>query len=118
MVAGDFNTYAVPGGRGALGHETGGILNLGFRPDAPQPVWEPWGADPRGGSYFFRGEWEPLDHILPGTNIPGAPGLILIDFQVLKPLSMTDSLGRPRAWSSRDPKGVSDHFPLWAEVKL
>ena len=115
IAAGDFNTYPRPGFSGALGFGAEGVLGLSPGREAGALVWDAWSLSSEKGSYFYQGQWEPLDHFLLGEP---EKGFSSVGFQVLRPERMVNSQGHPVPWSVRNPRGVSDHLPLWLAVEL
>lgn len=117
LALGDFNTYPEPGLPGALGYGAMGAVSLCDPGTAGKTIpghWDDiWNHVEEMGSYYYRGQWEPLDHII----FPPRDG-VEVAFQVLSPPGMVGPGGVPLAWSPRNPQGVSDHLPLWAEIRF
>jgi endonuclease/exonuclease/phosphatase family metal-dependent hydrolase len=121
VAAGDFNTSlelsrpwpvramvsggAAPDGEAALVvYPSRSSAQRAFRPGA---VWDPWETvtEP-GGSYFYQGAWDRLDHVFVSTASLRCPDWRVGAFLVRA------YAPRPLAWGLRTPEGVSDHFPL------
>ena len=80
-------------------------------------VYSPWMEDTGGGSYFFRGEWETIDHFLLSDILFDGAGWDFSGFQVLDSEPFIGSGGEPNAYIPRNGRGLSDHLPLMLYLK-
>jgi endonuclease/exonuclease/phosphatase family metal-dependent hydrolase len=72
----------------------------------PGAVWDPWEtvASPPG-SYWYRGDWDRLDHVF-----VAASSLTLADWR-FSSFQVVAYAPTPRAYGPQSRDGVSDHFP-------
>lgn len=84
---------------------------LFFPKDVPV-LYSPWETDLTDGSYFFRGEWETIDHFLLSDRLFDGSGWEYTGCQVLNQAPFTTSDGLPDAYIPRTGRGLSDHLPL------
>ena len=81
-------------------------------PDDVIPLYSPWFYDLEGGSYFYRDDWETIDHfLLPGALFSGR-GWTYAQAQVLRRPPFVNSQGVPESYVPRTGRGLSDHLPL------
>lgn len=74
---------------------------------------------PEKGSYFYRSEWEKIDHIFvnePIIDPTQKPNLIRCEIPEYD--FMVNRNGKPRSFSTKTFTGVSDHFPLLIELEF
>jgi hypothetical protein len=121
LLAGDFNQTAaeffaegfpfpVTGNREDF-HQSRQTL------DAPL-FWTPWDSELDGGSYYYKGEWESIDHFfLSGAFFDGRAW----DYggiKALKGAPWTGANGIPQSFNPRTGSGLSDHLPLLLMLSL
>ena len=80
-------------------------------------LYSPWedmrlGAELQGGSYYFRGGWETIDHMLLSDGLFNGTGWDFADFRVLNHEPFVTSDGTPNSYIPRNGRGLSDHLPL------
>ena len=75
-------------------------------------LYSPWGNEKHGGTYFFRGRWESIDHILLSRGFFSGTGWTFIDAQVLNHEPFITSSGTPNRYITNSGRGLSDHLPL------
>lgn len=70
------------------------------------------------GSYFFKEEWEGIDHFFYSDNLNDDKGLEISDFAVISepPLIKTD--GTPNRYLLYTGQGYSDHLPIGITLKV
>jgi endonuclease/exonuclease/phosphatase family metal-dependent hydrolase len=80
--------------------------------DRDSPLfWTPWGTEMEGGSYYYRGEWESIDHFfLSGAFFDGR-AWEYGGSAVLREAPWTGGDGIPRSFNARSGDGLSDHVP-------
>jgi endonuclease/exonuclease/phosphatase family metal-dependent hydrolase len=66
------------------------------------------------GSYWFRGNWDAIDHIIYSPVVTGPDRFSLADFRVLAEPPLTGSDGIPARYEVFSGAGYSDHLPLLA----
>jgi len=72
----------------------------------------PWFDVEQGGSYWYNGEWERIDHVLMTPGLLDGEGFDYAAFSVVSLPFMLSEGGTPLVWSSRTGRGYSDHLPL------
>jgi endonuclease/exonuclease/phosphatase family metal-dependent hydrolase len=77
-----------------------------------QPLYSPWGEDMPGGSYYYKGEWETIDHFLLSGALFNGDGWNYSGCKVLDHEPFTTSSGVPNAYIPKSGRGLSDHLPL------
>ena len=104
LAVGDFNTsielsrpWPNPSLSGSLEKTVIGSVNL----------TDPWklAGEPHG-SYFYRGQWNALDHMFVLSSSLLTGDWVASDFHPVR------YAPKPLAWGPRTRDGVSDHFPL------
>jgi hypothetical protein len=87
------------------------------RPDEPL-FWTPWDTELDGGSYYYKGKWESIDHFfLSGAFFDGTAW----DYGGIKALTgapWTGTNGFPQSFNPRTGSGLSDHLPLVLTLNL
>jgi endonuclease/exonuclease/phosphatase family metal-dependent hydrolase len=81
--------------------------------DASMPVfYSPWGQELRNGSYYYKNEWETIDHFLLTEQFFDQAGWDFSSCRVLDQEPFVDGGGIPDAYNPRTGSGLSDHLPL------
>ena len=83
-----------------------------FFPEHTETLYSPWEDELKGGSYFYRGEWETIDHFLLSDRLFDGCGWDYADCIVLSQAPFTKANGTPNAYVPRNGNGLSDHLPL------
>lgn len=65
-----------------------------------------------GGSYFYRGEWEQIDHAFFSDNLHDNKGLEITDFSPVATRPLLTASGTPNEFRITNGGGYSDHLPL------
>lgn len=74
---------------------------------------------PEKGSYFYKSEWEKIDHIFlnePIINPKRKPNLLRCELPAYD--FMVNRNGKPRSFSTKTFTGISDHLPLLVELEF
>lgn len=102
IICGDFNQRL---------EEFSGLAAFGNAWQISAPRYMDFGLD---GSYFYRDEWEAIDHIFFSKALKNDDGLELVDFApiAVEPLIKED--GKPNLFQVYNGKGYSDHLPICA----
>lgn len=87
------------------------VLSAEKPPRAPA-LYSPWGRELSGGSYYYRGEWESIDHFLLSAGLFDRSGWEFADCRVLDKAPFTAANGAPNTYIPRAGRGLSDHLPL------
>jgi endonuclease/exonuclease/phosphatase family metal-dependent hydrolase len=81
--------------------------------DSSTPAfYSPWGQELQGGSYYYRNEWETIDHFLLSEQLFDQRGWDFDWCQVLAQEPFIKDGGVPNAYNPRSGGGISDHLPL------
>lgn len=75
-------------------------------------LYSPWGKEMTGGSYYYRDDWETIDHFLLSAKLFDGSGWNFDSCQVLNHEPFTGSNGAPDSYVPRTGRGLSDHLPL------
>jgi endonuclease/exonuclease/phosphatase family metal-dependent hydrolase len=119
LLAGDFNQttdeFFVDGFPFLTTRDRGDFRQT--RTDEPL-FWTPWGTELEGGSYYYREEWESIDHFfLSGAFFDGRAW----DYGSVKTLKDTPWTGSneiPQSFNPQTGNGLSDHVPLLLTLTL
>lgn len=75
-------------------------------------LYSPWFSEGSGkGSYWYRGTWETIDHVLLSANLLKPPNLVYSRFWVVELSYLLSSSGQPNLT-------YSDHLPLGVELRV
>ncbi|MCX7788084.1 MAG: hypothetical protein N2442_10350 [Spirochaetes bacterium] len=78
----------------------------------PYVLYSPWFAEGTGkGSYWYRGNWETIDHVLLSAQLLVPPRLVFSRFRVVTLAYLLHLDGQPNPT-------YSDHLPLWVELRM
>jgi endonuclease/exonuclease/phosphatase family metal-dependent hydrolase len=81
--------------------------------DSSMPAfYSPWGQELRKGSYYYRNDWETIDHFLLSEQCFDQKGWDFSSCQVLSQEPFVDAAGIPDSYNPRTGRGISDHLPL------
>jgi endonuclease/exonuclease/phosphatase family metal-dependent hydrolase len=81
--------------------------------DSSMPAfYSPWEEELRNGSYYYRNEWETIDHFLLSQQFFDEKGWDFSSCRVLAQEPFVDEAGVPDAYNPRTGDGLSDHLPL------
>jgi endonuclease/exonuclease/phosphatase family metal-dependent hydrolase len=83
-----------------------------FFPGEAEPLYSSWMAELNNGSYYYKGEWETIDHFLLSRALFGSSSWRFSDCWVLNKEPFTTAKGTPNAYVPKSGKGLSDHLPL------
>jgi len=79
--------------------------------------YSPWMNELENGSYFYRNNWETIDHLLVSNQFFNNKGweyekTVIINFE-----PFANANGMPVSYNSRSGLGLSDHLPLLMTLK-
>ena len=74
--------------------------------------YSPWYGDLGEGSYYYKGDWETIDHFLLSEGLFDGMGWEYEDCRALNYAPFTASDGAPAVYVPRSGRGLSDHLPL------
>ena len=81
-------------------------------PEEACVLYSPWRDEMDGGSYYYKGEWETIDHFLLSDGLFNGSGWNFASCRVLNHDPFTGSDGAPNPYVPRNGRGLSDHLPL------
>ncbi|GHV25052.1 endonuclease [Spirochaetia bacterium] len=85
--------------------------------DAAMPAfYSPWGQEMRNGSYYYKNNWETIDHFLLTEQFFDEAGWDFSGCRVLAEEPFINSKGTPNRYNPRSGYGLSDHLPLMLEL--
>jgi endonuclease/exonuclease/phosphatase family metal-dependent hydrolase len=105
------------GARGSEGSPEDCLIVSGEKPprkrqtDGPV-LYSPWGRELEGGSYYYKGDWETIDHFLLSDAFFDGTDWDFEGCRVFNTAPCTNSAGYPDAYTPWTGRGLSDHLPL------
>ena len=88
-----------------------------FFPEEIPVLYSPWEEELSEGSYFYKDEWETIDHILFSEGLFDGSGWEFDGCRVLNQAPFTGSGGAPDRYNPKNGMGLSDHLPLLLYLK-
>ena len=82
-----------------------------FDPSIPA-LYTPWENELSDGSYYYRNNWETIDHFLLSAALFDGQGWDYDTSLVLNSPPFTNASGYPYSYTPRTGLGLSDHLPL------
>jgi hypothetical protein len=86
-------------------------------PEEIEPLYSPWLSELSEGSYYYKGEWETIDHFLLSKALFGSSPWRFSDCWVLSEQPFTTEKGTPNSYVPKSCKGLSDHLPLMLHLR-
>ncbi|GHU61844.1 endonuclease [Spirochaetia bacterium] len=80
--------------------------------------YSPWGQELVNGSYYYKNNWETIDHFLLTEQFFDEAGWDFSSCRVLDQAPFTNAKGTPAAYNPRTGYGLSDHLPLLLELRI
>jgi endonuclease/exonuclease/phosphatase family metal-dependent hydrolase len=80
--------------------------------------WTPWGTELDGGSYYYRENWESIDHFFLSGAFFDGESWDYGSVKVLKGAPWTGNSGTPQSFNPQTGNGLSDHVPLLLTLTL
>jgi endonuclease/exonuclease/phosphatase family metal-dependent hydrolase len=80
-------------------------------------LYSPWANELENGSYYYKNEWETIDHFLLSHRLFDKAGWEFETCRVLDQAPFTNSNGYPDTYNPRTGSGLSDHLPLLLFLK-
>ena len=119
LFAGDFNEDPWETGREyptALGTQEDcvapPVICVGGESAAAQDFYAFWSEIPEGGSYFYGGTWERIDHFFWNRSLSDGSGWDVAGCILVDDPMLLNEYGTPLAYSGKTMRGYSDHLPL------
>ena len=91
---------------------------LRYFPDGVVTLYSPWAAELEDGSYYYKNDWETIDHFLLSPQLFNGSGWDFDSCQVVKIAPFAGAKGFPVAYNPRTGSGMSDHLPLLLILKF
>jgi endonuclease/exonuclease/phosphatase family metal-dependent hydrolase len=87
-----------------------------YFPDGALSLYSPW-AEMEDGSYYYRNNWETIDHFLLSPQLFTGTGWDFENCEVINSPPFTGAKGLPVSYNPRTGSGLSDHLPLLLLLK-
>ena len=81
-------------------------------------LYSPWAAELRDGSYYYKNNWETIDHFLLSPQLFDGIGWAFEHCEVVNYPPFVSAKGLPAAYNPRTGSGLSDHLPLLLLLKM
>jgi endonuclease/exonuclease/phosphatase family metal-dependent hydrolase len=86
-------------------------------PQGTVVLFSPWLRDLKDGSYYYKHNWETIDHFLVSAQFFNNKGWSYIKTAVVNYPPFADASGGPIPYNMRTGAGLSDHLPLLLTLK-
>jgi endonuclease/exonuclease/phosphatase family metal-dependent hydrolase len=86
--------------------------------NAATVLYSPWLEEAGPGSYYYKEQWETIDHILFNGAAFDGSGWDFAEFRVMGTHPFSGENGFPKAYVPWTGDGLSDHLPLLARLNL
>jgi len=87
-------------------------------PDETIVLFSPWTCDLENGSYFYKNNWETIDHFLISGQFFDNSGWEYESALVANFEPFVNSSGIPSSYNTRTGSGFSDHLPLLVTLRM
>jgi endonuclease/exonuclease/phosphatase family metal-dependent hydrolase len=81
-------------------------------------LYSPWAAELQDGSYYYKNDWETIDHFLLSPQLFNETGWDFENCEVVNSPPFVGAKGYPIAYNPRTGSGMSDHLPLLLLLKM
>jgi len=81
-------------------------------PQGTVVLFSPWISDLENGSYFYKNDWETIDHFLISGQFFNSSGLEYERVMIVNNQYFSNAAGIPVSYNERTGAGISDHLPL------
>jgi len=81
-------------------------------------LYSPWAAELHDGSYYYKNDWETIDHFLLSPQLFNGTGWDFENCEVVNSPPFVSAKGFPVAYNPRTGSGLSDHLPLLLLLKM
>jgi endonuclease/exonuclease/phosphatase family metal-dependent hydrolase len=88
-----------------------------YFPPESVALYSPWFGELENGSYYYKNEWETIDHFLLSGALFNGSGWEFENSAVAAYPPFTNNSGYPAAYNPRTGSGLSDHLPLLLFLK-
>ena len=83
----------------------------------PLVMYSPWANDLENGTYYYKNNWETIDHFLLSSQLFDEKAWDYHACIVLDNPPFASTVGKPMAYNPRTGYGLSDHLPLLLTLK-
>jgi endonuclease/exonuclease/phosphatase family metal-dependent hydrolase len=87
-------------------------------PEGTVTLFSPWMADLENGSFYYKNDWETIDHLLISHQLFNNSGLEYEGAMVINNPHFANSNGHPVSYNIRTGSGLSDHLPLLLVLRM
>ncbi|MDR0584394.1 MAG: endonuclease/exonuclease/phosphatase family protein [Treponema sp.] len=87
-------------------------------PQEAVAFYSPWTGELENGSYYYKNEWETIDHFLLSRQLFDGAGWEFENSALADYQPFVNSGGHPAAYNPRTGSGLSDHLPLLLFLSL
>jgi endonuclease/exonuclease/phosphatase family metal-dependent hydrolase len=88
-----------------------------YFPAQAATLYSPWAAGLENGTYYYKNEWETIDHFLLAAPLFDNTGWEFETCAVVNRPPFANANGHPAAYNPRTGSGLSDHLPLLLVLK-
>jgi endonuclease/exonuclease/phosphatase family metal-dependent hydrolase len=88
-----------------------------FKPGA-LALYSPWNKELKDGSYYYKNEWETIDHFLLSEQLFNQQGWDFSGASVANYPPFANPNGYPMTYNPRTGAGLSDHLPLLLSLQF
>ena len=81
-------------------------------------LFSPWMADLENGSYYYKNDWETIDHFLISGQFFNDDGWEYERAVIMDHQPFANSGGMPMSYNARTGSGLSDHLPLLLTLRI
>jgi endonuclease/exonuclease/phosphatase family metal-dependent hydrolase len=89
-----------------------------YFPNGVIALYSPWASELEDGSYYYKNDWETIDHFLLSGQLFNGSGWDFASCEVLNFPPFASAKGLPMAYNPRTGSGLSDHLPLLLMLKM
>jgi hypothetical protein len=86
-------------------------------PSGVTAAYSPWAEELPDGSYYYKNDWETIDHFLLTAPLFDGMGWDFENCESLNVPPFVNAKGQPAAYNPRSGSGLSDHLPLLLLLK-
>jgi hypothetical protein len=88
-----------------------------YFPEGVLALYSPW-AEMEDGSYYYRNDWETIDHFLLSPQLFSGSGWDFEHCKVVNFPPFASAKGYPSSYNPRTGSGMSDHLPLFLLLRM
>jgi endonuclease/exonuclease/phosphatase family metal-dependent hydrolase len=88
-----------------------------YFPDGVLVMYSPW-VEMEDGTFYYRNEWETIDHFLLSPQLFTGTGWDFAHCQIVNSPPFASAKGFPTSYNPRTGYGMSDHLPLFMLLRM